>query len=213
MAADCNDLRYDEDDYVPPGYVPRKSGSGRGKVLVAVVIVGLVIGAFAVSHVMRSRVRARDEEIMRVHAAQNALIESRQSGLVRSISPAGGEFEAQPGLVWGRLLGTWSRMPDPDEVGRYPIRFEFRSGRPTVVTHADNRSIEVTILIRRQSVETIELEARPLVPDPGPGHEFYHGNYQFTFESNDTILLDDMMSGLAFTREAVSSARSDKPPR
>jgi hypothetical protein len=215
--ASRNDLVYDEDDYVPPGYLRPKPVGGRRRVLLAVVVVGLVVGAFVVSQLMRSRVRARDEEIMRAHVEQTAMIEARRSGLTRSLGKAGEEVGVQTSMGWSKLLGTWSRMPEPDEVSHYPIRFEFRSGRPSVVTQADNRSIEVTIRVCRESVETIELDALPLVQDPfhRPRQGFYHGVYRFTFKSNGSILLDDMMGGLEFTRDdtPINPARSGMPPR
>jgi hypothetical protein len=178
--------------------------------------VGLVVGAFVVSQLMRSRVRARDEEIMRALVEQTAMIEARRSGLTRSLGKAGEEVGMPSSAGWSKLLGTWSRMPEPDEVSHYPIRFEFRSGRPSVVTHAGNRSIEVTIRVRRESVETIELDALPLMAESNLwGMGPFHGVYRFTFKSNGSILLDDMMGGLEFTPDdtPINPARSGMPPR
>jgi hypothetical protein len=212
--ASRNDLVYDEDDYVPSGYAPPKPGTGRNRAVAIAVIVALALAVLVVVYVMRSRVRMRDAEIMHVRAEQDALIEARRTGVARPTRDSLAQG-LQSSASWKRLQGTWSRTPGPDEATGYPIRFEFYAGHSATVTHADNRSLDVSIAIRRESAEMIEFDALPVGRHLPLEAGLYHGLYRFTFQADGSILLDDMAGGLVFTRADVPAnpARSRMPHR
>jgi hypothetical protein len=208
-----NEFAYDEDDYVPSGCTPQKPGTGRNRAVAIAAIVALTLAVLVVVYVMRSRVRMRDAEIMQVRAEQDAMIEARRAGVARPARDSVAE-DVLLSAGWTRLQGTWSRTPRPDEAIGYPIRFEFHAGRSATVTHADNQSIEVSIRICRESAEMIELDAQSVGHNPRLEAGLYHGEYRFTFQADDSILLDDRAGGLVFTRRDVpeNPARSRMPP-
>ncbi len=190
-----NELVYDEDDYVPAGSTSPKPGRRRMQVgVVLVVVVSLVIGVFAVSYIMSSRVRSRDAEIMRARAEQEAQIEARRSDALRSIGDPGGE---DPNAGWKRIQGIWSRTPGPDEATGIPIRFEFYAGRSATVTFGDNRTLEMQIAIRSEERDSVVVEAVPLVSDP-MARVTYRRFYHFTFEPDGTLALDRDKGGPVF---------------
>jgi hypothetical protein len=202
--ASRNDLVYDEDDYVPPGYVPPKPSS-RTKPLVAVVIVGLVIGALAVAFLMRSRERTRFARLERSRAEQAAA-----AARMATRPPGAGEEvgSRRRSVNWEKIVGSWSRVAGPDDEVHYPIRFDFREG-PSTITLGNNRILEVNVYVRREDHESIVLEAQPRVIAEGRDVSFFH----FKFNSDDSIVLNDSMGGLVYTREVANPARLGMPRR
>ena len=130
-----DDLVYDEDDYVPPGYVPPKRAGNRTKHFVVVAIVGVLVGAVLLMYVMRSRERTRFVQI-----------ESDRAGRTRSSPRTRWPEVAQPIRTenWSRIIGVWSRVPDPEREISYPIRFEFRPDETAVVTRPDHEGMTTT---------------------------------------------------------------------
>jgi hypothetical protein len=201
--ASRNEIVYDEDDYVPPGYVPPKPSGGRTKPLFAVIIVGLVIGAIAVAFLMRSRDRTRFARIERARAQQAAIASTR---LASSPGPGEAVGSRQFSNHWKKIVGSWSRVAGPNDDMHYPIRFDIREG-PSTITFADNRILEARIVVLREDDVSIVLEAQPrVVSDP-------QGVYTFKFRGKDSIVLDDTKDGLVYTREVANPARLGMPLR
>jgi len=186
-----DDLVYDEDDYVPPGYVPPKRAGGRTRSLVALAVLGVIVGAFVVLFLLRSRERARYAE--RARSAQNAAFAANRIGAERApIGPA-----PTPMGNWERMVGLWSRMPRPEERGQ-PIRFEIRWDQTATVTSLDEEGQRVSrdwrIVGYEERGDDITLEMRDLVGNP-------EKRLRFTFREDGSILLYDGMRGLEFRAE------------
>jgi hypothetical protein len=180
-------LVYDEDDYVPPGYAPPKRGGGRTRSLVALAVVGVIVGTFVVLFLLRSRERARFVQVERARSAQNAALGANRAGAERTM----GAMPGPPGN-WDRMIGVWSRIPEPGERGR-PIRFEIRKDRTAAMRYIDDSGELAT----REWGDVIIEEDRDgitLGMQGGPG-DSGRKDYRFRFLLDGSILLEDREMG------------------
>ncbi len=192
-----NELVYDEDDYVPPGYVPPKPARG-SKPLIAVVIVGLILGAFVVVFLMRNRERARFARMEMIRAQQNAgkAFEGR-----RSIGGAIDERETESGHLLSPLVGVWSRPPEPERMNAYPHRLEFRPDLSGTITQLDpftgqDNQRDVGIRLRSEPDDSLTMQLR------------YNENgaprsavYRLRLKPDDILVLSDEFEEFVFTRQ------------
>lgn len=198
-----NQLVYDEDDYLPPGYVPPRPAAGRSRLYVAVIVVGLILGAFVVIFLTRSRDRARYARMEMNRAQQMAVEGGSRFSTGRSM---GGAVDDEPGtdtnLLWNHLFGTWSRTPQPESASTYPLRFQFRRniGDATMTRFdpANGREIDekVVITLRSQPDNTYKMEVKfiedgVVVTRP----------YRIRVSQDHTFVMHDETGGLVFARE------------
>lgn len=197
-----NQLVYDEDDYLPPGYVPPKAGAGRTKLYVAVIIGCLIVGAFVVVSLTRSRDRARYAR-MEMNRAQQMAFEGTRISTGRSM---GGANNNEPGSdttrLWEELVGIWSRTPQPEMASTYPHRIHFRRNvRDAIITRFDpfngqeiEDKVSVTFHSHPDTSYTMEMqfvENGVVVSRP----------YRIKMMPEDRLVMHDETGGLVFTRE------------
>jgi hypothetical protein len=197
--ASRDDLVYDEDDYVPPGYAPRKPSGGRTKSFVVLAVVGVVIGAAVLLLLMRSRERAQFARAQAARSSQNAVMTANRLATASRASAAADGENAAPEGNWQRLIGTWSRMPAAREPG-YPHRLDIRPDRTATITGFDTNGKEVdhevSLWIQAEEGETITLEARPVMMGT-----FLGAFYKVTFGPDGTLVLHGMREGIYFNRQ------------
>jgi hypothetical protein len=186
-----NEFVYDEDDYVPPGYVPPKPANDRKNLLVAVVIVGFILGAIGVVFVLRGKERTRFARAQRAAAMQKGTTELR-------MGPANDSFPLQSSRNWNRIVGSWSRTVNDDE-NTYPVRFDIEPDGNAIVTYRDDTVREVRMNILQEGQNSIQMEALPRVSDlENAGERF--GRFHFTFRMDGTSQLDARMGGPVFVK-------------
>jgi hypothetical protein len=178
-------LVYDEDDYLPPGYVPPKRPGGRTRSLVALTVLGVIVGTFVVVFMLRTRERARFARGEWARSAQNATLASNRLGAERM-----GGIGGPPGN-WDRIVGVWSRTPEPEERDR-PIRFEIRKGRTAAVTYIDENGETVA---REWEIDEIDDFGEGITLGmQGPMGSILQ-RYRFLFVPDGSILLEDQQTG------------------
>jgi hypothetical protein len=197
-----NQLVYDEDDYLPPGYVPPRPAAGRTKLFVGVIIGCLILGAFVVIALTRSRDRARYAR-MEMNRAQQMAVDGSRFSTRRSM---GGAVAEEPGidtnLLWNHLFGTWSRTPQPGIASTYPHRLHFRRnlGDATITRFDPNNGREIekeaSITLRAQPDNTYSMDVKFIENGVVVTH-----TYPFRMTPEQTLVMHDETGGLVFTRE------------
>jgi hypothetical protein len=209
--ASRNDLVYDEDDYVPPGYVPKKPGNKGSKPLFAVIIVGLAIGAIAVMFLMRSRERTRFARFEQARAKQVAIASTRLAGSLAPGEEVGNRLYSDN---WKRIVGSWSLVEGPNRKTKlYPIHFVFSEGPSRIVLN-DNSTLEVRFPVRHEGPEMIVVEAQPRSLVEGADETYSKRLYHFSFGPDDSITLNDATMGrLVYSKDEPNPARLGMPRR
>jgi hypothetical protein len=197
-----NQLIYDEDDYLPPGYVPPKPGAGRTKLYVVVIIGCLILGAFVVISLTRSRDRARYAR-MEMSRAQQLGVEGSRFSTRRSMGGvADDERGADTTHLWDRLVGTWSRTPHPERASTYPHRLHFRRNRNgATITKFDpvdgqETEKEASIVLRLNPDDTYSMDMKYIENGVVASQD-----YRFKILPDGTLVIHDETGGLVFTRE------------
>lgn len=196
-----NELAYDEDDYVPPGYVPPKPAGGRSKSLVALVIVGLIVGAFVVLFLMRNRDRARFARMEMMRAQQAAAGKANRFEARPTIRGAIDEEETETSHLVSRLVGVWARNPEPERVTSYPYRLQFHTDQSGTITEFDPatgkvRELDVGIRIRSELDGTLIMRLTYI--ENGATRV---SDYPFRMTPDDTLVMHDETGSLVFRRQ------------
>jgi len=199
--ASRNELAYDEDDYVPPGYVSPRPAAGRSKSLVAVVVVGLILGSFVVLFLMRNRDRARFARMEMMRAEQAAAGKANRFEARPMILGAIEEEENETSLLLKPLVGVWARTPEPDRVTANPHRFHFRTDQTGTVTRLDpatrqETKHEVSIRIRSEPDDSLTMQTKYIEKRASAVQV-----YRFRLKSDDTLVLHDNFDEFVFTRQ------------